>query len=83
MPAPSEIGGVITVTVIASAAQPLTSCASTLGGPGTTTTVPGLEIFRLAFQGRQVGLASALAVVLVIVLVPRSCPSSDSRGRSP
>ena len=32
-------------------------------------TVPGLEIYQLAFAGRQVGLASALAVVLFILVL--------------
>ena len=33
------------------------------------TTVPGLEIYQLAFAARQVGLASALAVVLFILVL--------------
>ncbi len=37
--------------------------------PGIATMVPGLEIYRLAFAGRQVGLASALAVVLIILVL--------------
>lgn len=69
-----EIGVCITVTVIASLAAFDIIYISTLGGPGTTTTVPGLEIFRLAFQGRQVGLASALAVVLVILVLVAVLP---------
>ena len=64
-----EIGVCLTVTVIASLAAFDIVYISTLGGPGTTTTVPGLEIYRVAFFGRQVGLASALAVVLVIVVL--------------
>src|SRR5579872_5430741 len=39
---------------------------STQGGPGNTTMVPGLEIYELAFANRQVGLASAHAVVLIV-----------------
>jgi len=69
-----EIGVCITITVIASLAAFDIVYISTLGGPGTTTTVPGLEIFRLAFQGRQVGLASALAVVLVILVLVTVLP---------
>jgi raffinose/stachyose/melibiose transport system permease protein len=69
-----EIGVCITVTVIASLAAFDIVYISTLGGPGTTTTVPGLEIFRLAFQGRNVGLASALAVVLVILVLVTVLP---------
>jgi len=69
-----EIGVCITVTVIASLSAFDIVYISTLGGPGTTTTVPGLEIFRLAFQGRQVGLASALAVVLVVLVLVTVLP---------
>jgi raffinose/stachyose/melibiose transport system permease protein len=64
-----EIGVCITVTVIASLAAFDIVYISTGGGPGTTTAVPGLEIYRLAFYGRQVGLASALAVVLIAIVV--------------
>lgn len=43
---------------------------ATAGGPGYTTTVPGILIFRLVFTEQAIGLASALAVVLVsLVLV--------------
>ena len=31
--------------------------------------VPGLQIYRLAFFNRQVGLASALAVVLMLLVL--------------
>jgi raffinose/stachyose/melibiose transport system permease protein len=64
-----EIGVCVTVTVIASLAAFDIIYISTLGGPGTTTTVPSLEIYRLAFSGRQVGLASALAVVLIVLVL--------------
>jgi raffinose/stachyose/melibiose transport system permease protein len=64
-----EIGVCVTVTVIASLAAFDIVYISTLGGPGTATTVPGLEIYRLAFFARQVGLASALAVVLILLVL--------------
>ena len=64
-----EIGVCITITVIASLAAFDIIYISTLGGPGTTTAVPGLEIYRLAFLGRNVGVASALAVVLVVLVL--------------
>jgi len=69
-----EIGVCVTVTVIASLAAFDIVYISTLGGPGTTTAVPGLEIYRVAFFGRQIGLASALAVVLVIVVLVAVLP---------
>jgi raffinose/stachyose/melibiose transport system permease protein len=31
--------------------------------------VPGLEIYQLAFYNRQMGLASALAVVLMVLVL--------------
>ena len=69
-----EIGVCITVTVIASLAAFDIVYISTLGGPGTTTAVPGLEIYRLAFLGRSVGLASALAVVLIVLVLVTVLP---------
>jgi raffinose/stachyose/melibiose transport system permease protein len=69
-----EIGVCVTITVIASLAAFDIVYISTLGGPGTTTAVPGLEIYRVAFFGRQIGLASALAVVLVIVVLVAVLP---------
>jgi raffinose/stachyose/melibiose transport system permease protein len=64
-----EIGVCVTVTVIASLAAFDVIYVSTGGGPGSATTVPGLEIYRLAFYGRQVGLASALAVILILIVL--------------
>lgn len=42
---------------------------TTRGGPGTSTTVPSLFVYRHAFQDREVGLASSLAVVLTVVIL--------------
>ncbi|WDZ83940.1 carbohydrate ABC transporter permease [Micromonospora cathayae] len=64
-----EIGVCLTVTVIAALASFDIVYISTSGGPGIQTTVPGLEIYRLAFSQRQVGLASALAVVLMLLVL--------------
>ena len=36
--------------------------------------MPGLEIYRLAFYGAQVGLASALAVVLIVLVLVTVLP---------
>jgi raffinose/stachyose/melibiose transport system permease protein len=69
-----EIGVCVTVTVIASLAAFDIVYISTLGGPGTATAVPGLEIYRMAFYGRQVGLASALAVVLIVLVLVTVMP---------
>jgi raffinose/stachyose/melibiose transport system permease protein len=40
----------------------------TRGGPGTSTVVPGLEIYRNAFLEGEVGYAAAIAAVLTILL---------------
>lgn len=64
-----EIGVCVTVTVIAALASFDIVYIATAGGPGIETTVPGLEIYRLAFAHRQVGLASALAIVLMLLVL--------------
>ena len=64
-----EIGVCLTVTVIAALASFDIIYISTQGGPGNRTLVPGLEIYRLAFFSRDVGLASALAVVLTALVL--------------
>jgi raffinose/stachyose/melibiose transport system permease protein len=64
-----EIGVCVTVTVIAALASFDIVYISTQGGPGNSTMVPGLEIFYLAFSEREVGRASALAVVLVVLVL--------------
>ncbi|MDI5940948.1 sugar ABC transporter permease, partial [Micromonospora sp. DH15] len=64
-----EVGVCLTVTIIAALASFDIVYISTSGGPGIQTTVPGLEIYRLAFSQRQVGLASALSVVLMVLVL--------------
>jgi raffinose/stachyose/melibiose transport system permease protein len=64
-----EIGVAVTVTVIAALASFDIIYVSTQGGPGNATMVPGLEIYYLAFSQREVGLASALAVVLMVLVL--------------
>src|SRR3569623_145086 len=62
-----EIGVCVTVTVIAALASFDIVYIATGGGPGIQTTVPGRESYRRAFAHRQVGRASALAVVLMLL----------------
>ena len=69
-----EIGVCVTLTVIAALASFDIVYIATQGGPGITTTVPGLEIYRLAFAHRQVGLASALAIVLMLLVLVSILP---------
>jgi hypothetical protein len=59
----------VTVTVIAALASFDIVYISTQGGPGNATMVPGLEIYYLAFSEREVGMASALAVALVVLVL--------------
>ncbi|NDU99846.1 carbohydrate ABC transporter permease [Pseudoroseicyclus tamaricis] len=65
----NEIGICVTVTIIQALSSFDIVYVATAGGPGIETTVPGLEIYRLAFAHRQVGLASALAIVLMILVL--------------
>ncbi|MBU1174043.1 MAG: sugar ABC transporter permease [Alphaproteobacteria bacterium] len=69
-----EIGVCVTVTIIQALAAFDIVYIATGGGPGINTTVPGLEIYRLAFAHRQVGLASALAIVLMILVLVSIAP---------
>ncbi|MFJ6167721.1 carbohydrate ABC transporter permease [Micromonospora orduensis] len=79
-----EIGVCLTVTIIAALASFDIVYISTSGGPGLQTTVPGLEIYRLAFSQRQVGLASALAVVLMVLVLVCVLPIQRlTRGEKP
>ena len=64
-----EIGVCVTVTVIAALASFDIVYISTQGGPGNSTMVPGLEIYYLAFSQREIGMASALAVALVVLVL--------------
>jgi raffinose/stachyose/melibiose transport system permease protein len=64
-----EIGVCVTVTIIAALSAFDIVYISTRGGPGNATMVPGLMIYQLAFFNREVGLASALAVVLMVLVL--------------
>ncbi len=64
-----EIGVCVTVTVIAALASFDIVYISTQGGPADSTMVPGLEVYYLAFSEREVGVASALAVVLMALVI--------------
>ena len=65
-----EIGVCVTVTVIAALASFDIVYISTQRRPGRRRRwCPGLEIYQLAFSNREVGLASALAVVLMVLVL--------------
>ncbi|TQJ31140.1 carbohydrate ABC transporter permease [Microbacterium sp. SLBN-146] len=69
-----EVAVCVTVTVIAALASFDIVYIATQGGPGDSTLVPGLQIFYLAFYQREIGMASAFAIVLMslvlIVVLP-------------
>lgn len=69
-----EIGVCLTVTVIAALAAFDIIWVTTAGGPGNATSVPGVQIYILAFTQRSIGMGSALAVMLMalvlIVILP-------------
>ncbi len=64
-----QIGVCFTMTIVAALASFDVVFMSTQGGPGTSTMVPGVMVYRLAFQQSRVGLASALAVVLMALVL--------------
>lgn len=61
------IAGVI--TTIAGLASFDLVYVTTNGGPVNQTTVPGLLVYRLAFQENQIGAACALAVALTVLII--------------
>lgn len=69
-----EIGVCLTVTVTAALAAFDIVYVATAGGPGNATAVPGIQIYILAFTQQRIGLASALAVMLMalvlVVIIP-------------
>jgi raffinose/stachyose/melibiose transport system permease protein len=64
-----EIGVCITITIIAALASFDVVFMSTQGGPGYSTTVPGVQVYQLAFTENRVGQSSALAIVLSILVL--------------
>lgn len=69
-----EIVVAATILTIAALASFDIVYVATAGGPGYSTTVPGVLIFRLVFTEQAVGLASALAVVLVVLVLAIIAP---------
>lgn len=64
-----EIGVCLTVTVVNALAAFDIVYVTTAGGPGNATSVPGYQIYVMAFTQRTVGPASALAVMLMVLVV--------------
>jgi raffinose/stachyose/melibiose transport system permease protein len=65
----SEIGVCVTLTVIAALASFDVVFMSTQGGPGRATMVPGVEVYQLGFTESRIGTASALAIVLALLIL--------------
>ncbi|MEV4776765.1 sugar ABC transporter permease [Microbacterium sp. LTA6] len=63
-----EIAVAATLTVISALASFDVVYIMTRGGPGTQTMVPGVEIYNQAFTNGRVGQASALAIVLSLLV---------------
>ena len=64
-----QIGVCLTMPIISALASFDVVYMSTQGGPGTSTMVPGVQVYRLAFTQQSVGLASALAVALMVLVL--------------
>lgn len=65
----NEITIAAVVTTIAALASFDLVFVTTNGGPANQTTVPGLLVYRLAFNEGNIGGASALAVLLSIIVI--------------
>lgn len=76
-----EIGVCLTVTAIAALASFDIVYVSTGGGPGNSTSVPGIQIYSEAFLQRRIGVASALAITLTAIVLAVVLPIQRlSRG---
>lgn len=64
-----EIGVCVTMTMISALASFDVVFMSTQGGPGYATMVPGMMVYQLGFTQSKVGLASALALVLTVLIL--------------
>ncbi len=64
-----ELGVCITITIISALASFDVVYLATEGGPGGTTMVPGVQVYLLAFNDARLGAASALAIVLAILVI--------------
>lgn len=63
-----EIATSLVLTIIAALKTFDLVYVTTSGGPGTATTVPSYEVYNRAFNLKQVGSASAVAIVLTILV---------------
>ena len=64
----NEIAVALVLTVIAALRNFDIVYVTTAGGPGTETQVPALEVYNRGFSVGDVGAASAIAVVLTLII---------------
>jgi raffinose/stachyose/melibiose transport system permease protein len=64
----SELAVALTLTTIMALRSFDLVYVATNGGPGASTTVPGVLVYRNAFSNGKVGLAAAVAVVLTLII---------------
>jgi raffinose/stachyose/melibiose transport system permease protein len=65
----NELSVVLTLTVIAALRSFDITYVTTQGGPGDQTLVPSMMVYRDAFRNNLVGMASAIAVVLLVIIL--------------
>jgi raffinose/stachyose/melibiose transport system permease protein len=63
-----DLGAAVTISTVAALANFTLIYQATLGGPGTSTVVPGLTVYNDGFLYGEVGTASALGVVLAALV---------------
>ena len=63
-----EVAVALSITTVAALASFDIVYVTTSGGPADRTTVPGLLVYRLAFNQGQIGLAAAVAAVLAVTI---------------
>ncbi len=64
----AEITTALVLTIIAALKTFDLVYVTTSGGPGTATTVPSYEVYNRAFNLKEVGSASAVAIVLTVLV---------------
>ena len=64
----AEISTSLVLTIIAALKTFDLIYMTTSGGPGTATTVPSFEVYKRAFQLKEIGSASAVAIVLALMV---------------
>lgn len=63
-----EITVALTLTIVAALKTFDLVYVTTRGGPGTSTTVPSFEVYRNAFELGRVGIATAIGIVLTVIV---------------